>query len=572
MKSLYENLSEPAPLEEGALRVIPLGGLGEVGRNMNVLEYRGKLLVVDCGVLFPEESQPGVDLILPDFSWIEDRMDDVVGMVLTHGHEDHIGAVPYLLKLRDDIPIYGSDLTLAFVAPKLREHRLSDPGLNVVAEGDRLTVGPFDLEFVSVTHSIPDALAVFVRTDAGNVLITGDFKMDQLPLDGRITDLRHFARLGEEGVDLFLPDSTNAEVPGFTPTEKHIGPVLSNVFRDASGRIIVASFSSHVHRVQQVLDAAAERGRKVVLVGRSMVRNMTIAEKLGYLKVPDNVLVDLKKVDDYRPDQIVMMCTGSQGEPMAALSRMANGDHKIQIEPGDTVVLASSLIPGNETSVYRIINALMKLGAHVVHKGNAKVHVSGHAAAGELLYCYNILKPKNVMPVHGEVRHLIANGDLAIETGVPAQNVLLCESGTVVDLRDGVATVVGEIPCEYLYVDGRSVGEVTESDLKDRRILGEEGFVSIVTAIDRATKRVVTGPDIHARGIAEDDAVFDEIVPKITAALEDALHRAPEKVHTVQQLQQIVRRTIGAWISRRLRRKPMIVPVVVENTSKAAKN
>ena len=365
-------------------------------------------------------------------------------------------------------------------------------------------------------------------------------------------------------MDLFLPDSTNAEVPGFTPTEKNIGPVISSVFRDAPSRIIVASFSSHVHRVQQVLDAAVERGRKVVLVGRSMVRNMTIAEKLGYLKVPEGVLVDLKKVDEYRPDELVLMCTGSQGEPMAALSRMANGDHKVQLEPGDTVVLASSLIPGNETSVYRIINALMKLGVTVVHKGNAKVHVSGHAAAGELLYCYNILEPKNVMPVHGEVRHLIANGELAKETGVPEEGVLLCESGTVVDLKDGVAKIVGEVPCEYLYVDGRSVGSVTEDDLKARRVLGEEGFVSIVTVIDRATKRVVTGPDIHARGIAEDDSVFDEITPKITAALEDALHRAPEKVHTVQQLQQIVRRTIGAWISRRLRRKPMIVPVVVE--------
>ena len=277
--------------------------------------------------------------------------------------------------------------------------------------------------------------------------------------------------------------------------------------------------------------------------------------------------MDLKKVDEYRPDEIVMMCTGSQGEPMAALSRMANGDHKVQVEPGDTIVLASSLIPGNETSVYRIINALLKLGANVVHKGNAKVHVSGHAAAGELLYCYNILKPKNVMPVHGEVRHLIANGELAQETGVPAENVLLCESGTVVDMKDGVARIVGEVPCEYLYVDGRSVGAVTEDDLKDRRVLGEEGFVSVVSVIDRAAKRVVTGPDVHARGIAEDDSVFDEITPKITAALEDALHRAPQKVHTTQQLQQIVRRTLGAWVSRRLRRKPMIVPVVVEHKS-----
>lgn len=562
--SVFEaDLHAPAPLQKNTLRVVPLGGLGEVGRNMTVYEINGELLIVDCGVLFPEESQPGVDLILPDLSYVVDRIDDVVALVLTHGHEDHIGAVPYLLKKRPDIPLIGSELTLALVEAKLAEHRIK-PYTLTVKEHDIEQFGSYGCEFVAVNHSIPDALAVFIRTQAGTVLHTGDFKMDQLPLDGRITDLRHFAKLGEEGIDLFLPDSTNAEVPGFTPTEKHIGPVLSNVFRDAPGRIVVASFSSHVHRVQQVLDAAVERGRKVVLVGRSMVRNMTIAEKLGYLKVPQGVLVDLKKVDDYRPDEIVMMCTGSQGEPMAALSRMANGDHKVQVEPGDTIVLASSLIPGNETSVYRIINALLKLGANVVHKGNAKVHVSGHAAAGELLYCYNILKPKNVMPVHGEVRHLIANGELAVETGVPEENVLLCESGTVVDLKDGVARIVGEVPCEYLYVDGRSVGAVTEDDLKDRRVLGEEGFVSVVTVIDRATKRVVTGPDVHARGIAENDSVFDEITPKITTALEDALHRAPAKVHTTQQLQQIVRRTLGAWVSRRLRRKPMIVPVVIE--------
>lgn len=565
--SVFEaDLPAPPPLQKDTLRVVPLGGLGEVGRNMTVYEINGKLLIVDCGVLFPEESQPGVDLILPDLSYVVGRIDDVVAMVLTHGHEDHIGAVPYLLKKRPDIPLIGSELTLALVEAKLAEHRIK-PYTLAVKEHQVERFGPYECEFIAVNHSIPDALAVFIRTGAGTVLHTGDFKMDQLPLDGRITDLRHFAKLGEEGIDLFLPDSTNAEVPGFTPTEKNIGPVISNVFRDATGRIIVASFSSHVHRVQQVLDAAAERGRKVVLVGRSMVRNMTIAEKLGYLKVPEGILVDLKKVDEYRPDEIVMMCTGSQGEPMAALSRMANGDHKVQVELGDTIVLASSLIPGNETSVYRIINALLKLGANVVHKGNAKVHVSGHAAAGELLYCYNILKPKNVMPVHGEVRHLIANGELAQETGVPAENVLLCESGTVVDMKDGVARIVGEVPCEYLYVDGRSVGAVTEDDLKDRRVLGEEGFVSVVSVIDRAAKRVVTGPDVHARGIAEDDSVFDEITPKITAALEDALHRAPQKVHTTQQLQQIVRRTLGAWVSRRLRRKPMIVPVVVEHKS-----
>lgn len=558
----------PKKLKKDTLRVVPLGGLGEVGRNMTVYEINGKLLVVDCGVLFPEESQPGVDLILPDLNYIKDRLQDIVAVVLTHGHEDHIGAVPYLLKRRPDIPLVGSQLTLALVEAKLAEHRIK-PFTLTVEEGMIETFGPFECEFVAVNHSIPDALAVFIRTKAGKVLHTGDFKMDQLPLDGRLTDLRHFAHLGEEGIDLFLPDSTNAEVPGFTPTEKNIGKVLSSVFRDANQRIIVASFSSHVHRVQQVLDAAHERGRKVVLVGRSMVRNMTIAEKLGYLNIPDNTLVDLKKIDNYRPDEIVLMCTGSQGEPMAALSRMANGDHKIQVEPGDTIVLASSLIPGNETSVFRVINGLLALGAEVIHKGNAKVHVSGHAAAGELLYCYNILKPKNVMPIHGEVRHLIANGNLAIETGIPEDNVILAQGGTVVDLADGQAEIVGQVRCDYVFVDGRSVGEITEDDLKDRRVLGEEGFVSIVTVVDRKTKRVVSGPDVHARGVAEDDSVFDDVTPKIVSALEDALRQ--ERVHSTHQLQQIVRRTIGSWVARRLRRKPMIIPVVVDNPTETGK-
>src|SRR5690606_17445643 len=341
--------------------------------------------------------------------------------------------------------------------------------------------------FVAVNHSIPDALAVAVTTAAGTVLHTGDFKMDQLPLDGRITDLRAFARLGEKGVDLFMVDSTNAEVPGFVTPEAEIGPVLDNVFAHADKRIIVASFSSHVHRVQQVLRAAHAHGRRVALVGRSMVRNMGIAADLGYLDVPPGVLIDLKKAASVPDDQIVYMSTGSQGEPMAALSRMANGDHKVQVEYGDTVILASSLIPGNENAVFRIINGLTRLGARVVHGGNAKVHVSGHASAGELMYCYNILKPRNVMPVHGEVRHLVANGALAVKTGVPADRVVLAEDGVVVDLVDGKASVVGAVPCGYVYVDGSSVGEITDAELKDRVILGEEGFVSVFAVIDTAT-------------------------------------------------------------------------------------
>ena len=562
MKSLYENLSEPAPLEDGALRVIPLGGLGEVGRNMNVLEYRGKLLVVDCGVLFPEETQPGVDLILPDFSWIEERMDDVVGLVLTHGHEDHIGAVPYLFKLRSDIPVYGSDLTLAFVAPKLREHRLPDPDLNVVAEGDRLNVGPFDLEFVSVTHSIPDALAVFVRTEAGKVLITGDFKMDQLPLDRRLTDLRAFARMGEEGVDLFMVDSTNALVPGFITPEREIGPVLDQVFGEATGQIVVASFASHVHRVQQVINAAAHHGRRVAFVGRSMERNMRIAEEKGYLSIPEGIIVDLKGIGELPPSQRVYMATGSQGEPMAALSRMSVGSHRtVTIEPGDMVVLASSLIPGNENSVYRVINDLTRLGARVVSKENAKVHVSGHASAGELIYCYNIVQPKNVMPIHGEVRHLVGNGQLAVKTGIDPQNVVLAEDGVTVDLKDGVARVSGIVPCEYVYVDGRSIGEISEDELETRRTLGSEGFISIFAVVEHDSGMVLAGPEIRAIGMAEDDSVFEEILPDVAQALKDAAAPGGQDPYV---LQQAMRRVIGRWVARRLRRRPMIVPVVTE--------
>src|SRR3954462_12907904 len=357
----HPELSAPAELPKGGLRIYPLGGLGEIGRNMTVFEYDGRLLIVDCGVLFPEENHPGVDLILPDFDAIRDRLDAVEALVLTHGHEDHIGATPYLLRERDDIPLVGSELTLALLDSKLREHRLKETVHHKVAAGDRLDLGPFGLEFVAVNHSIPDALAVAIRTPAGLVLHTGDFKMDQLPLDGRITDLRAFARLGEEGVDLFLTDSTNAEVAGFTTSEKDIAPVLDRVFHQSSQRIIVACFASHVHRVQQIMDAAAEHGRKVAYVGRSMVRNMGIARDLGYLDVPPGLLIDAKALADMPSDKVVLISTGSQGEPLSALSRIAQRNHNfVHIEEGDTVVLASSLIPGNENAVYRVINGLAR--------------------------------------------------------------------------------------------------------------------------------------------------------------------------------------------------------------------
>lgn len=560
MSHPHPELGTPPALPANGLRVIPLGGLGEVGRNMTVFEYDGRLLVVDCGVLFPEDSQPGVDLILPDFGYLADRLDDVEAIVLTHAHEDHIGAVPYLLRGKPDIPLLGSRLTLALLEAKLKEHRIRSYSMEVAA-GQVERLGPFELEFVAVNHSIPDALAVAIRTPAGTVLHTGDFKMDQLPLDGRITDLRAFARLGEAGVDLFMVDSTNAEVPGFLASERDLEPVIDRVIGSAEGRVVVASFASHIHRIQQIIDVARRHGRRVAFVGRSMVRNMGVARELGYLQVPDQVIVSPDQLTTMPDAKVVLICTGSQGEPMAALSRIANRDHSISVGPGDTILLASSLIPGNENAVSRVINGLTRLGAKVVHKGNAMVHVSGHAAAGELLYCYNIVGPRNVMPIHGEPRHLRANAELAVRTGVPPERVVLTLSGGVVDLVDGVAKVVGAVPCGYVYVDGSSVGDITEASLKDRRVLGTEGFVTCIVVVDSVEGKVTAGPEIQARGVFEDDQTWGPVVPVIRAAVEDALSQGNTDTYA---LQQVVRRQLGKWINEKHRRKPMIVPVVVE--------
>ena len=562
MTHFHHDLPDAGPVPENALRVTPLGGLGDVGRNMTVFEYADRVLIVDCGVLFPEEHHPGVDLILPDFEAIRDKLDRVEALVLTHGHEDHIGATPYLLRERGDIPLVGSKLTLALLRSKLQEHRLKETVQHQVAEGDTMTFGPFELEFVAVNHSIPDALAVAIRTPAGLVLHTGDFKMDQLPLDGRITDLRAFARLGEEGVDLFMVDSTNAEVPGFTTSEGEIGPVIDRVFQRSEGRIIVACFASHVHRVQQVLDAAVAHRRKVAYVGRSMIRNMNVARELGYLHVPADTLVDSKEVDKLPPERTVLISTGSQGEPLSALSRIAQRTHNfVHLEEGDTVVLASSLIPGNENAVYRVINGLARWGAHVVHKGNALVHVSGHASAGELLYCYNIVRPRNVLPVHGEIRHLQANAALARATGISSEHVVVAEDGMAIDLMDGKIEVAGKVPVGYVYVDGQSVGDITEVLLKDRRILGEEGFISVIVVVDMGQGKVHGTPEIHARGFAEDDSVFDQIKQPVVDALTAALAEGTDDPY---QLQQTIRRVIGRWVSGTHRRRPMIIPVVVE--------
>jgi ribonuclease J len=551
----------PPRLPEGALRVMALGGLGEIGRNMAVLEFEGKLLVIDCGVLFPEAEQPGVDLILPDFGVIEHRLGDIVAVVLTHGHEDHIGAVPYLLRLRGDIPLVGSRFTLALVSAKLREHRI-DPVLVEVAAGDDHVAGPFHCEFISVNHSIPDALAVAVQTPAGTLVHTGDFKMDQLPLDGVLTDLGAFARLGMSGIDLLLADSTNAEVPGFVTSERAIGPVLEDVFRRATQRLIVSSFASHVHRIQQVLDAADLHGRKVALVGRSMVRNMGVARDLGLLRVAPGLMVSLDEATSMPPEQVVLVSTGSQGEPLSALGRMARGEHhQVTIEAGDTIVLASSLVPGNETAVYKVINGLARLGATVIHKETAMVHVSGHAPAGELRTLLNVSKPRHLMPVHGEWRHLRAHAALAEQTGMSSDRILLAENGVVVDLVDGKASITGHVPVGDVYVDGLNVGDVGEESLQARRILGDEGFVALTVVIEPSTRTIVRPVHLSTRGFSDDPAAFDEVLALVEDKLKEALEDGAVEPH---RLSQVIRRTVGKWVSDTYRRRPMIIPTVLE--------
>ncbi|GAB3126104.1 ribonuclease J [Tsukamurella serpentis] len=554
-----ERLGAPPKLPKGAMRIVALGGIKEIGRNMTVFEYQGKLLIVDCGVLFPEDQQPGVDLILPDFRYIEDRIKDVVAIVLTHGHEDHIGAVPFLLRLRPDIPVIGAKFTLALIKAKCDEHRLR-PKLVEVREGESTQHGPFECEYFAVNHSIPDAIAVAIHAGGQVVLHTGDIKLDQLPLDGRLTDLAGFSRLGDAGVDLFLVDSTNAEVPGFVTPEREIGPVLDNVIGQAKGRVIVASFASHVHRIQQIAEVAVAHNRRIAFVGRSMVRNMALAQDLGYMHLPEGVEIDLDTAASLPDNRVVLISTGSQGEPLAALSRMARGEHRnITISPDDLVVLASSLIPGNENSVFAVVNGLSKLGAKVITQQSAKVHVSGHASAGELLYLYNAVRPRNAMPVHGEWRHLRANAALAEATGVPKDRIMLAEDGVVVDLLDGVAKIVGQVPVGHVYVDGTSVGDVGESTLSDRLVLGEGGFIAISVAIDKEGNAVST-PEVSGRGFSDDPTALKEAEQLVEETLAQL---TAEGVKDAHRIAQGVRRAVGRWVDKAYRRRPMIVPTVI---------
>lgn len=554
-------LSPPGPLAPGGLRVTALGGIGEIGRNMTVFEHLGRLLIVDCGVLFPGHDEPGIDLILPDLRHIADRLDDVEALVLTHAHEDHIGAIPFLLKMRGDIPVVGSRFTLALVAEKCREHRIK-PNLVLVAEGQRSTHGVFECEYFAVNHSIPDALAIAIHTGAGTVLHTGDIKLDQLPMDGRPTDLPGMSRLGDAGVDLFLCDSTNAEIPGVGPSESEIGPTLHRLIRGAEGRrVIVACFASNVDRVQSIVDAAVALGRRVSFVGRSMVRNMAIARDLGFLKVEDANVVDIGAAEMMPPDSLVLITTGTQGEPLSALSRMSRGEHRsITITADDLIILSSSLIPGNEEAVYGVIDALARIGARVVTNQQARVHVSGHAYAGELLFLYNGVRPRNVMPVHGTWRHLRANAKLAARTGVPEDSIMLAENGVSVDLFSGQASIAGAVPVGKMFIDGLVSGDVGDATLGERLILSS-GFIAVTVVMHRGTGKIAAPPHLHSRGFSEDPKALDPAARKVERELESL---AAERVTDSVRIAQVVRRTVGKWVGETYRRQPMIVPTVLE--------
>lgn len=528
---------------------------------MTVFEHLGRLLIVDCGVLFPTHDEPGVDLILPDLRLVQDRLDDVEALVLTHAHEDHIGAIPFLLKLRHDIPVVGSKFTLALVAEKCREHRIK-PVFVEVDEGQSSRHGVFECEYFAVNHSIPGCLAIAIHTGAGTVLHTGDIKLDQSPPDGKPTDLPGMSRLGDAGVDLFLCDSTNAEIPGVGPSESEIGPNMHRLIRSAQGRVIVACFASNVGRVQQIIDASVALGRKVAFVGRSMVRNMGIAKELGYLTLQnDDDIIDIGAAEMMAPERVVLVTTGTQGEPMAALSRMSRGEHRsITLTAGDLIIMSSSQIPGNEEAIFGVLDALAKIGARVVTNAQVRVHVSGHAYAGELLFLYNGVRPRNVMPVHGTWRMLRANAGLAARTGVPEENIVLAENGVSVDLMAGRASIAGAVPTGKMFVDGLITGDVGDAVVGERLTLSS-GFIGITVVLQRGTGKPAAAPHLHSRGFSEDPKALEPAIRKVEEALEALV---AERVTDINRVAQASRRAVGKWVGEVYRRQPMIVPTVIE--------
>ena len=558
---LTKRLPQPPKQAKGSLRIYALGGISEIGRNMTVFEYDGKLLVIDCGVLFPSSGEPGVDLILPDFGPIENKLDKIEALIITHAHEDHIGAIPWLLKLRSDIPIVASRFTIALIAAKCKEHRQRPKFIEVNEKSD-VSYGPFRARFWAVNHSVPDALGVMLGTPAGNVIHTGDIKLDQTPLDGRPTDLPALSRYGDEGVDLMLCDSTNANIPGVSASKGDIPATFNRLVARARQRVIIASFASNVYRVQAAIDAAVNAGRKVAFNGRSMMRNMEIAEKMGFLRVPRGTIVSIEDAAKMAPHKVVLITTGTQGEPMAALSRMARREHRqITVRDGDMIVFSSSLIPGNEEAVYGVMNMLSQIGAEVITNKEAKVHSSGHGYGGELLFLYNAARPKNAMPVHGEWRHLRANKELAISTGVDRDRVVLAQNGVVVDLQNGRAQVVGQLTVGHLYVDGVNMGEVDADTLADRTNLGSGGVVSITCVIDNRTSRLLEHPSVATTGFSDDDR---GIVPEVAEMVENTMNDlASEGENDTYRMVQRLRRKVSKLMDSKYKREPVILPTII---------
>ncbi|MGI8791664.1 MAG: ribonuclease J, partial [Acidimicrobiales bacterium] len=548
------------------IRIMFLGGLGEIGRNCALIEAEDRLLMIDCGLMFPDADMPGVDLVLPDFTDVYENADRLEACVLTHGHEDHVGALSFLLRQLEHLTIYGSELTLGLAKSRIDEAGLlSRVDLNPVADKERRTIGPFDVEFLPVTHSVPHGFALAVHTPQGIVLHSGDWKLDLTPVDGRITDLAGIGRLSSgDGIRLLLGDSTNAEEEGYTKSERDVGRVLQGLFEDHRGkRIITACFASHIHRVQHIANAAIANGRTIATLGRSMGKNVALARSMGLLDIPDDRLVDIEKVKDLDPADVCVISTGSQGEPMSALSLMAAGENKwLKVGEGDVVILSSHAIPGNETAVSKVIDGLYRLGAEVIHSGLAAVHSSGHAQRSELRTLFSVAQPEYFIPVHGEFRHLTHHSRLAMEMGVPAGNILLAEDGDVIELSDKGIRFDGEIPAGYLYVDG-IVGDVGQGVLRDRRVLAEEGVVVCIVTVDVQSRTIVTGPEIITRGwvyAPEAEDLLDEAKERVRESLKQAFDQSALDYET---LRRHVRKAVGSFVSERTRRRPMIVPVVM---------
>ena len=546
------------------LQIIPLGGLGEIGKNMTVIRVDDEILVIESGLMFPDEDMLGIDLVIPDISYLIENKDKIKAIVLTHGHEDHIGALPYVLK-KINVPVYGTRLTLGILEGRLKENGVDSSNLHSVMQGDIINVGCFSVGFIRVNHSIPDAVGLSIKTPVGMIVHTGDFKLDYTPIDGKMTDFRRFSDLGNRGVLVLMADSTNSEREGHTPSERTVGAAFDRAFHNARGRIIVATFSSNVHRIQQVIDTAVRYKRHVAVLGRSMVNVVNISLELGYITAPEGTIVDIDEIHNYRMEQMVIITTGSQGEPMSALTRMSMSDHrKVGIVPGDTVIISATPIPGNEKLVSKTIDNLMKLGANVIYGRNQGIHVSGHASREELKLMHNLVRPKFFIPVHGEYHHLVQHARLARELGMPKENIFISENGQILEFTRDKGQVAGKVTAGMVMVDGLGVGDVGNIVLRDRRQLSQDGILIVVVTMNKQTHRVVAGPDIVSRGfvyVRESEALMDEA----TARVQQALDRCEdEKVKEWAAIKSNVRDALGRYLFEKTRRRPMILPIIME--------